>query len=327
MEKKKKGKLWGWITSIIVIVLLIMAFSGAFNDKANEVTNGAFGDGSYEISATDKTTGKKVILKKGEKTVELSGYIDMSEEQIVKELGIEKNEYGVYPDDNNINFMCIDGAVYSISLNKIHDNGDSEYSLFNVKIGDNAGEVYDKIENEFDFISSDVIENGKRDSYVNKENGYMFAVDYSGLEITALSYVAENTGLAGDLETTEVDQEGVDAFVGEWTDSNSERANLQIVFAGNGVLQAEINWSSGADMNSTWTMSGKSTYDSERKTWVISYNDCKSVDTYYDYDADSYEEEIVYENGEGILYIEEGLIYWQDDNFDSSSECWFARNQ
>lgn len=124
-------------------------------------------------------------------------------------------------------------------------------------------------------------------------------------------------------------QEAINAFVGNWTDKNSERAHLQITDVGNGILHAEINWGNSSDAYSFWSMNGKCEYDNLLEAWTINYDDCKSVDFDYDYDEETEIEEVQYENGEGYLYIDsdDGLLYWEDENFDSSNECWFAKDE
>lgn len=182
MEKNKKSK-WSWIVSGIVIVVLIMAFSGVFDDKASELTDGAYGKGDDVITAIDKNAS--------EEPIELSAYIGMTEDMLIETLGVGKNELGYYPNENNIIFICMDGVVYGISLNKQHENQDKDYCLFGVSIGADISATSDMLMEKLDFVSSDVIDGGKRDTYVNSETGYIVGVDYNLTEVTAVSYMAE----------------------------------------------------------------------------------------------------------------------------------------
>lgn len=46
---KKKKKLLGGIGTIVVVIIFIMICSGAFDDQASDLTDGAYGHGMCEI--------------------------------------------------------------------------------------------------------------------------------------------------------------------------------------------------------------------------------------------------------------------------------------
>lgn len=193
--KKIKGIL-GWVTSIIVIVILVMAFSGAFDKQASELTNGAYGNdevGADDDIQYDYETGGTLTQNEGTEVVELSDYIYLTEDELIEKLEVDKNESGYYPNENNINFMCIDGKVYGIMLNKIHDKEDREFSLFGIVIGDKYEEsLTEGLTEKFDVVYSGPIVDGTRDEYANKENGYLLSLDYdSEMNIIAMTYSAE----------------------------------------------------------------------------------------------------------------------------------------
>ena len=204
---KKIKRIWEAVVGIAVIIFLIMTISGKFDNAASKITNGAYGKGSNADIYYDKETGKTLEKTKdgnyveadgnkketSNKITELSNYANYSEEELVEEFGYDKNEFGLYPNDSSINFMCIDGKVYSVILNKNHEN-DINYTLFGISIGSKASEAFDKLSPNFDFVISDTIDTGKRDIYKNKDTGYSLAIDYgSDLVVNGISYVLETS--------------------------------------------------------------------------------------------------------------------------------------
>lgn len=129
-------------------------------------------------------------------------------------------------------------------------------------------------------------------------------------------------------ETKEIETSDENArylFTGSFEDSYSQRAHMDIVENGDGTFCAEINWGDSAWENSTWTMSGKCVFDKEQNVWVIAYEDCKEVHTVYD-DAGNVTENVIYENGSGMLYLDENQsVLWQDENYTQSWDCVFVK--
>lgn len=186
--KKKLGS----IITTICVILLILGFMGVFDEKASDLTNGAYGDGKKD----------KVNKTENVEKIELSNFIDLSEDELIKKLDVKKNEIGYYPNDENINFMCVDEKIYMIRISSNHKENDNKYTLFNIAIGEKVGEsIFEMLSKDFEFQSTYEIENGKRDTYINKENGYVLAIDYGGdMEVTMVSYVLEKTDEGENIE-------------------------------------------------------------------------------------------------------------------------------
>jgi hypothetical protein len=213
---KKIKSILGGIISITVIIILIMAFSGAFDKQASELTNGAYGNdkvGSDDDIRYDSKTSETSTQNEVAEIVELSDYIDLTEDELIEKLKVDKNETGYYPNDNNINFMCIDGKVYGIMLNKIHDNADGSFSLFGIVIGDKVEEnLAQSLTQKFDFVYSSTIVDGTRDVYTNKESGYLLYLDYdSEMNIFAISYVSEQAEELDGTDESEVSEDTISA--------------------------------------------------------------------------------------------------------------------
>ena len=109
-------------------------------------------------------------------------------------------------------------------------------------------------------------------------------------------------------------------LIGLYQDEVSERATMNILCEGREGGSVEISWSSSAFETTVWTFSG--IYNTENNT--LPYDNC--VKTVYTYDEDGNETaEIVYENGTGMLTVDEfWCILWQDDMEDAGADCVFS---
>lgn len=161
-EKKKNGGLHKIICGIVIIIVIFCIFSSLYGDADESSMKG-----------------------------ELSEYANYSEEELIKVLNVEKSDTGMYPNDNEINFMCGDGKIYTIMINQNHKN-DAKYTLFGIALGDNETNVNDKISSQFSLIDSVSSEGGKQDLYQNTKTGCGLQIDYdSESTVTGVSYVLE----------------------------------------------------------------------------------------------------------------------------------------
>lgn len=196
-EKKKGGKLRkiaSGIVSLAVIIILFKACTGSFDQAASDATNGAYGSGNHSPK-------------------ELSSYLSYTEEELVKALGVEKNDMGYYPNDTEANFICMDGKVYSAMINQNHKK-DAEYMLFGITLGQDAGKVSGKLGEDFELLDSSDVVGGTRDTYINKKAGHLLAVDYDPQSVvTAVSCV-----VGDEVRTEKVTDSSMDEVV-EWLDS------------------------------------------------------------------------------------------------------------
>lgn len=196
-ERKKGGKLRkiaSGIVSLAVIIILFKACTGSFDQAASDATNGAYGSGNHSPK-------------------ELSRYLSYTEEELVKALGVEKNDLGYYPDDTEANFICMDGKVYSAMINQNHKK-DTEYMLFGIALGQDSGKVSQKLGEDFELLDSSDAVGGTRDTYMNKKTRHLLAVDYDPQSVvTAVSCVVGDNS-----ETEKVTDSSMDEIV-EWLDS------------------------------------------------------------------------------------------------------------
>ena len=144
---------------------------------------------------------------------DLAEYGDYTEDELVQELGYEKNEYGIYPNEEHINFLLsTDGGIYAIQLNKPED---VEMSLCGVKLQDTVEEA-DAVLKEKGFICEEsrtvpdaLNQTGVLDiMYVENETGYSYCIRADAKRnITSLIYVLEKEeSIYEEAETEEENQ-------------------------------------------------------------------------------------------------------------------------
>ncbi len=173
--KKKKTGAVKWILIAAGILLAVFAAAVLFMEEDA---------GSTSSSEPAGSAGKQAYT-------ELSGYAALTEEELLEELGFEKTESGCYPNDDNINFMCNWGKVYLIRLDTAHDE-DSGYSLFGIRLGDDAEDARDILSSDFELTDTRQTDTEQSDVYVENSTGYGLVIDYDAdFQIIRISYVME----------------------------------------------------------------------------------------------------------------------------------------
>lgn len=180
METEEKGGVKKIINGIVGVIAVILAFqilSGNLNEIAHDISGGAYGSGQQEEQSVKS---------------ELSEYVNYSEEELIKALNVEKNDMGMYPNADEINFTCIDGKVSAIMINQRHEN-DEKYTLFGIALGDNEANVDDKLSSQFEYLDSISSDGGKQNLYQNIQTGYGLVIDYgSDSTVTGIGYALES---------------------------------------------------------------------------------------------------------------------------------------
>lgn len=144
---------------------------------------------------------------------DLSEYADCTENELIQELGYAKNDYGVYPSEEHINFiLSTDGKIYAIQLNKPED---TEMSLCGVKLQDSVEEA-DAVLKERGFTCEesrtvpDALDqtDDLEIMYVESVTGYSYCIKADAKRnITSLIYVLEKEEpIYGEAETAEENQ-------------------------------------------------------------------------------------------------------------------------
>lgn len=173
---------------------------------SNDTLTGHIGPVREEKGFTDGPTIESTVK-------DLSEYADCTENELIQELGYEKNEYGVYPNEDHINFiLSTDGKICAIQLNKPED---IEMSLCGVKLQDSVEEA-DAVLKEKGFIcegplgavpddfnQTDILEI----MYVESVTGYSYCIKADAKRnITSLIYIPEKEEtIYGETETGEED--------------------------------------------------------------------------------------------------------------------------
>lgn len=176
-DKKKEFVILGTVVGVVVIIIVVVLISliASFSDP------------------TDYST-----------------YVNYTEDQIIEELGYEKNEAGIYP-----NFMFDNGNIMMITLNS-NQEGDDGCTLFGVSLGNSLDDVKQILEKKgFLYIEEDSDDN----RYIFRENAtnYIICAEFTDGKASALSYLkidynesieAEKINDTGGTETVEF-QDGV----------------------------------------------------------------------------------------------------------------------
>lgn len=141
-----------------------------------------------------KTFNKSVIKNnvKNQDLMELSNVINLPEDEYVKQNDYSKNDYGIYPSDDNCRVMFTDGSLYMIRLDNQKEE-DRKYRLYNVALGDTLNQANKKIQ-AHGYDECGRVGNGDDEDvmYVQRDTRYalMCSVD-SDKKIVAISLVLD----------------------------------------------------------------------------------------------------------------------------------------
>lgn len=161
---------------------------------------------------------------------DLAAYADYTEEELIRALGCEKNEYGIYPSDTHGNFVFMDGKLYLIMISEPQDKGKL---LCGVSLQNSVEEADDILKNhgfvrEGSFETAELAKDGSLDtmdvsviSYTESATGYPYYIRTAdGDRIDSLSYGLEVEELVyGEVTTEKESVEEVRAeetTEGEW---------------------------------------------------------------------------------------------------------------
>lgn len=164
-------------------------------------------------------------------------YSSYTEKELVTELGYEINEFGCYPDESHVNFMFMDGNMYSIMLSTMHDEDLAE-SLCGVFLNDSLEKASEVLEcNGFVCIGSYNTATGSVTAYEENESGYSFTVEADASNtVTMLVY-----GLQKEDEISVIEESSVEESI-----SNNSRTLVYGTYAYdngiNAICSAEVGF-------------------------------------------------------------------------------------
>lgn len=126
----------------------------------------------------------------GENRKDLSSYAGYTEDELIGELGYEKNEYGIYPEETHMNFSFTDGKMYIIKIGKPEDIG---MTLYGVGLQDSLEEAGAVLESRgFVYEGSYETADASVTSYIESETGYPYYIyTDANHNITSLAYALE----------------------------------------------------------------------------------------------------------------------------------------
>lgn len=200
-SKKKKNPIILVISSIIplaAVVLLIMAFMGKFDKAAHDLTNGAFGNPG-DVKTYDLSDGRTITVSD---TMDLYELIGAPEDLIESIYECEKSESGYYPSDDKITFLCMDGYVYLIKIDK-----NDRYNFLGVSLSSDVDNLNEKFLNEFSLADESPISDGQtRRAYVSVNGNGLVNIDFDESGIKAIGWTGENVEI-NDQTTSEEDKD------------------------------------------------------------------------------------------------------------------------
>jgi len=138
---------------------------------------------------------------------------------------------------------------------------------------------------------------------------------------------AEN-GIAGSEKASVADngisdeEAQIFAFTGVWFDTMSERCNMEIHMDDEFYYVISIDWGSSAWDNTHWEFKGD--YD-ESQNGIVYNNGCR-YEEHYPEDGGDVQRTEVYSDGEGLIYMQDGKLYWKDAKEDFGVDCVFEKN-
>lgn len=110
-------------------------------------------------------------------------------------------------------------------------------------------------------------------------------------------------------------------FVGDWLDGTSQRATMKITSTDGVYFDVEINWADSAADSTQWRMTG--TYNPDEN--AIEYASGQKISMTDPELTGETKNEVVYEDGAGMLKLEDGKLLWRDDKEEAAKGTAFER--
>lgn len=156
---------------------------------------------------------------------DLAVLIDCTEDQVAEIYGCDINEYGYYPNEDNINVYCMDGSVYNVMLNERQEN-DSKYTIKGISVGKNLDEESDLFDSFTQDYAYEIVD-GIRYAFTEKSTGYLLMIDADQTNrIMGISYTWDNSTVDDMVsENQEEPKEEVETLIENTTEIKEEQQN------------------------------------------------------------------------------------------------------
>ncbi|MDO5157221.1 MAG: hypothetical protein Q4D51_14800 [Eubacteriales bacterium] len=110
-------------------------------------------------------------------------------------------------------------------------------------------------------------------------------------------------------------------FNGGWADSNSGRCYMEITSQNDRYYEIMIDWASSSSENTHWEFLAE--YDTNQGCLV--YQDGQRTEQYFPDGGGAMQKNVVYTDGTGSIYAENGKLYWKDEKENAGNNCVFER--
>jgi hypothetical protein len=135
------------------------------------------------------------------------------------------------------------------------------------------------------------------------------------------STISEEAGVTEKTEETVQEVTEIPDFSGSWLDSVSQRCNMEIISQNDVYYEITIDWSSSASESTHWSFEGE--YDASQGGIVYQNGSCYELDS----SGGTVHTSEMYTNGEGLIYIKDGKLYWDDKTQGAGDSCEFERTE
>lgn len=259
--KKRLFIILGIVAAVIVVTIIIVAvlFRNAASDK--------------DIQETYNELQKENSLKDA---YDVAG---MTEEEFLEKTGIQKNEFGSYPNEDETVFLFVDGKLMGITL---FEGQGEEYSFKGMSVGDAFPDSiagFSKIEYPG---SEGVNVHGYRDdNYPNymlsikcNEDGTIHSIGYMYIEDEEWQSMladldefneqnVDNEGMNIDTSDTDIVQSNNTIAYASYDDAYSTRCHMIISpIEDSNQCSIFITWGNSADSAEYWSLTGD--YEGDR---------------------------------------------------------------
>ena len=184
-----------------------------------------------------------VLVGCSEKSVatgeELYSYKNITEKELVNQLGYTKNAAGLYPSESDVIFTCDGGNVQQVYLS---DNHKDDYTFLGVKIGENAEEAKTRFEKGFTYQTGSVGDDGNIvDSYMDDNGKLSVTYDMQDYSIKSICYKVEKNGTATSEKKKSTEEKisvNVDTYQTVVTLKSNDIDNIQLFTSAGGADSA-----------------------------------------------------------------------------------------
>jgi len=251
--------------------------------------------------------------------------VSFDEELIAEQLDILEEEMETEPEETqNPETESENAAQENPTVSEVDRTWFLNYNLFEKEDGDgilSIEAINDALMNVYHSAGRNYTEWGfsLKPEEIGSEGEYVY---YFGKDLK-MSYYPDDHHIL--IDSSDEEYAGYYSYVvdfnGGWSDSISQRCYMEICCQNDIYYDIDIDWSSSASDHTHWDFLAE--YDEEQGCLV--YQGGMRIDQHYPDDGGDVQETVVYTDGEGRIYPEDGKLYWEDLKEGAGDQCVFER--